>query len=511
MCFWKLSCKKILSLFLLSTLISSGIIEPANAQAKVFGVMGRDGDRGRSGRNGSSGTDISIQATNQSKTFDISGSDGSNGEVGYSGESASQCQQPQKVKYHLRGANGGNGGKGGNGGNGGNGGEATIYFQTTQQLKNILLKNNGGRGGMGAEGGRGGGSCRYTRRNWVIHYCNWALMAKPKQIPNSEWSEVKRRKFRCTGDSFFDEQNNRPKPQAENSQYRYGWKYIGVTNKIQYTARHGRNGSSGSHGKNGSSGKYGKVWLVKGEAIPKQRTNYSNYLSSINGKTIKLLKNNWLKKNGLRQFLDAGSNIPDSYRLLQTVRNSFSVDWKTKKSFADLGNPSMDISIDKSGDLDFSIPGTLEYKKIIQPNKTTIAIVNGIHPNRLKQFKFRGFDRFRDARNFALLDEGDLLKEIEGLIITVELSNGKTSKNVSYGINSQTQESEKLKVWGNLYKFRLGEEFDSLLQPGQEITYTINIQQIAKSGSRYASGMRVTQVVDRMTPHPDVTYYRSSM
>lgn len=93
MCFWKLSCKKILSLFLLSTLISSGIIEPANAQTKVFGVVGRDGDRGRSGRNGSSGADISIQATNQSKTFNISGSDGSNGELGYSGENASQCQE----------------------------------------------------------------------------------------------------------------------------------------------------------------------------------------------------------------------------------------------------------------------------------------------------------------------------------------------------------------------------------------------------------------------------------
>lgn len=504
---WKINSRKILALLLLSSVISSAFIQPANAKTKIFGVMGRNASNGRSGRNGLPGKDISIKASEQFKSFDISGSKGRNGKLGYPGENASNCQQPEKVRYNLQGSKGGNGGNGGNGGSGGNGGNAVIYFQNTAQLKNIVLNNSGGRGGMGGKGGRGGKGCQATNKNWYTYSCIWALKQKQKQVPDARWTEVTRKHFPCSGDSLFDEQNHRPKPRRENSQYRYGWKYIGVGRKFQYIAKSGKNGHDGSNGKKGASGNYGQVLLVKGETIPQEKINYSNRLSSINGKTIQLLKNNWLKKNSLRQFLGENSDIPSTYKLLQTVRNSFSVDWKTEKSFTELGNPSINVSINSDGNLDFNIPDTLEYQKMIQPDKTTINIVGGIDPNRLKKFKFRGFDRFRDTRNFAVLDEGDLLKEIKGLIINIKLSNGNRSKDISYTITSSNPETKGLKVWGNLYKFQLGEEFESLLQPGQEITYNIKMTQITKSGGYYTSGMQVKQVVNRVIPQPYIKYY----
>lgn len=85
-----------------------------------------------------------------------------------------------------------------------------------------------------------------------------------------------------------------------------------------------------------------------------------------------------MEKTGLRSLLGTGSDVRDSYRLLQTVQGAFKVAWQAPKRPQELGDPQMKAVISESGQLRFDIPGTLEYKLSKSQNQTVVAITGGI-------------------------------------------------------------------------------------------------------------------------------------
>lgn len=491
----------------IATLFNTSIAFSSTANTEIFGQPGRDGIDGRSGRDGISAREQIIRASQQPQTVEISGTDGESGESATSGESASQCRQPKGRENNVCGAKGGNGGSGGNGGDGGNGGSATIYFQELAQLKNVTLRNRGGRGGVGGKSGSPGEGCNCTIPQWRVSYCSWALMSQAIEVPNAPWTEVERRRFRCSGDSFYDEQNNRPQPPRQSKTHRYGWKYLGVDRQSSFYCENGQRGQNGRSGSNGRDGGYGQVWLVKGDNIPQEAVSYSDRPSALSGKTISLLKNNWLEKTGLSSLLAPGSDVADYYRLLQTVRGNFKVVWQTKKNFAELGDPAIKGAIAASGDVNLDIPGTLEYKVTGSTKERVVTVTGGIDPKRLGQLKFEGFDRFVDPRNFTLLDEANLISELKGVKITVAISNPNSGdRQVSYEVAPQSLKTTGLAVQGRFYKINLGNEFEPLVQPGQRVRYVIRIDQITRAGVAYTSTMKLNYVVGRVDFAPQVEY-----
>jgi hypothetical protein len=501
--------QSIFRLFLLTTIVNSFSVNIVAAEVQIFGRNGTNGVNGRSGRSGISASSQVIKASQQLQTINLFGTDGENGESATSGSSASICQQPKNARNNVCGANGGNGGNGGWGGNGGNGGNATIYFETISQLRNVLLRNGGGKAGIGGNGGEVGNACNCTQSRWNINYCTWALMSKQRYITDAKWREIVRKVFRCTGDAFYDEQQSRPKPVDSNSNYTYGWKYIGLYNRETFRCDNGQSGNRGNKGQDGQSGNYGQVWLVQGKEIPRERVGFSDRISQITDKNIPLLKNNWLQKTGLRSLLGNGSDVRDDYRLLQTVQGAFIVTWKTKIRPQDLGEPEITGKITESGQLLLNIPGTLEYKITDQKKQSVVTITGGINPNRLGKYKFKGFDLFRDARNFTLTDDSTLLPELKAVNIKIMLyQNDSKVSEFTYPVALKPPFANGLTVWNNnLYKINLGDRFDSFLQAGQPVKYDIRIDQITRSGSTYTSGMKIDFIVDKATSSPKVEYY----
>ncbi|MCC5616571.1 hypothetical protein LC605_16130, partial [Nostoc sp. CHAB 5836] len=339
----------------------------------------------------------------------------------------------------------------------------------------------------------------------TVNYCTWALMAQQINVVNAQWQEINRELFRCTGDAFYDEQQYRPQQLPNlDPNYRYGWKYLGLSHQRNFTCENGLIGQPGRNGRDGELGSYGQVLLVKGTEIPQEQISYSNRVSLLVDRSIRLIKKNLSKKTGLRSLLGTGSDVLDSYRLLETVQNSFKVSWQTVKRPQDLGDPPIKAEITESAKLQFDIPGTLEYKLNNSPNQTEITITGGINPKRLGRYKFKGFDRFPDPRNFTLLDEGKLLGELKTVKLTIILSqnNSKVSE-MSYPLVPHRLYPH----WADAYQINLGDRFDSWLKPGQPVEYEIRIEQTTRSGVTYTSGMKIGFVVDKVPHDPNIEYY----
>ncbi|CAN1209247.1 hypothetical protein TUMEXPCC7403_03425 [Tumidithrix helvetica PCC 7403] len=502
--------KILLKFSLFTLLLSIFAATTIYAQSQIFGVPGRNGMDGRSGRNGLNGQEQIIRAGNQAIAYDLSGGEGDDGENASLGENATQCQQPQP-EFSIMGAQGGNGGNGGSGGNGGNGGNATIYFDEISQLKNVLLKNNGGRprrGGLGAQGGNG---CTCQQSSWEVTYCIWELRSQPIKDEKQPWQAIRQRTTLCSGIPFLgDNEPSRPSHVGSDNNYRYRWHYIGVDRRDRHTCKNGSQGQNGRNGSDGTPGAYGRVWLVQGTTIPTEKLTHSEKVSTLSGKTIPFVKNNWLDKNGLGQLLASGSNASDAYALLDTKRRSLKVVWATEKSFTDLGDPEIESTIVASGMLNLTIPGTLESDVDIQKDITIVKIANGIHPNRLRQFQFKGFYLFKDPSKIYLEDRGNLLNELKQVKVTVSLydRNGKQIGNKLkervYAIAPRVDPPQGVSIANNSYTLDFGDAFSPLLKPDKPMAYLISIDQTTRAGATYNSGMQVKFVVGKINTNPEV-------
>lgn len=488
---------------IVTSLIFSSLTPSAMARTETFGTPGRAGLSGRSGRDGSSAANQDIRVSNTPVQINLMGGNGDNGEDATAGENASNCWQGRDPAYDLQGAAGGDGGSGGRGGNGGNGGSSTIFVETIGQLRNLQLDNAGGRGGRGGRGSQAGRGCYPERSSWTIDRCEWALLRRPKDQPNGPWAEHERQHLDCAD----GHERNRPNRRSGKT-FDYTWEYRGVIGHNRYQATAGRDGSPGSNGNDGSHGQSGNVYLVIGNQIPTENLTYNNAIATTIGQPINLLKNNWRTQTGLQQLLAPGSNVRDDYQMLQTVRHQLMVDWKAPQSFAAMGDPTISTAIDGNGDLSTEIPGHLEYRQVREGDRTKLTIVNGIAPDRLKQVKFNGFEQFKDASNFSVIDEGKLLKEITRMEIKVSVS-GKTNqiedRYVISHSNGVMNASANITALANIYKIQLSQKFAPLLQPGNSLTYDIAIRQVTRSGAQYDSRIRVKQAVDQVT-FPKVEY-----
>jgi hypothetical protein len=327
--------------------------------------------------------------------------------------------------------------------------------------------------------------------------------APPRSDANAPWKSVEQERRTCDGDR--DGNRHRPRDHRRSDSHEFKWEFRGVVGHSTYYANPGRDGSPGADGRDGATGPAGPVRLVIGSSIPTEAVSYQSPIGASIGQPITLLKNNWLPQTGLSALLAPGSNVPDSYQQLQTVRDQFQIDWQTPKSVALLGDPSISAVIDAAGQVAFQFPGHLEYRRTRQDGRIRIAIVNGINPDRLRQIKFRGFNQFQDARNFSLIDEGKLLPEIASLTVTVRVSDGSQTIEDTYTVSSKATESANLTVLGDIYKIQLGEKFTPLLRPAQALIYDLQIEQVARSGARYPSRIQVKQVVNQVT-FPQVEY-----
>jgi hypothetical protein len=502
---------KILIKFSLLTLfLSAFVATTVYAQSQFFGVPGRSGADGRYGRNGLNGQEQVIRVGNQAIAYDLSGGEGDDAENGALGENASQCQQPEESEFNLIGAQGGNGGNGGNGGSGGTGGKATIYFDELSQLRNVSLKNSGGRprrGGLGAQAGSG---CTCQQPSWTVSYCVWERQSQPLKEPNQAWKAERQRTSRCTGNYLIDKIGDIAGFTNEDQNYRYRWRYVGLDRESLFTCVSGAQGQNGRNGSDGLTGAHGRVWLVQGNSIPTEKLNHTEKASTLSGKNIQFVKNNWLEKSGLGQLLAPGSNVHDNYLLIETKRRSLNLVWSTGKSFADLGDPMIEAAIATSGNLDLSIPGTLESTVENQKDSTVVKITNGINPNRLKRFKFKGFYLFKDPSKIYLEDQGNLLNELRKIEVTVGLYDrtgnqiGNKLKELKYAISPNTQLPKGIYLANNSYTFDFGESLNTLLKPNQPMAYVFSIRQTTKSGATYDSGLRVKFVVGKINTNPEV-------
>lgn len=377
-------------------------------------------------------------------------------------------------------------------------------------MKNVFLKNDGGRPRRGGIGRQGGAGCTCQQASWRISYCTWELRSQLLKDEKQPWKAVEQKTFRCSGNRDFNREQAEPKPVRSDKNYRYSWNYIGIAQQKQYICENGAQGKNGRNGNDGSVGAYGRVWLVQGNSIPTEKISHTEKISTLSAKPIQFVKNNWLDKNGLRQLLSQGSNVRDSYALLDTKRRSLSVIWATDKSFTDLGDPAIESTITNSGTLDIDIPGTLESTVDNQKDTTVVKIINGIHPNRLQQFQFKGFYLFRDPSKIYLEDRGNLLNELRQVNITVSLyeRNGKeigdNLKKLTYAIATKIQPPSGVSIANNSYTLDFGEAFNPWLKPDTSLAYIISIDQITKSGATYNTGMQVKFVAGKINTNPEV-------
>jgi hypothetical protein len=365
----KFSIKPIGISIVIASLLITGLTVARTRYFGNEGYRGQDGMAGKSGRNGQS---VVVKAYDGPQSFNISGSAGENGRDGYPGEDASSCRQPDRPKYDLVGANGGNGGRGGNGGNGGSGGDATIFYKTRGQLKNIILENQGAKAGMPGYAGRNGGyGCSCQELSWEHYQCNWRRMRKDLDNPYATWEPdgYSTKRTECTGDRRYDRRYNKPiyLGGSNPSLYKYRWRFENYTTE-RFRCSDGRSGRPGVDGSRGIDGRYGNVTLVKGTSIPNANPVYSGKMKASLNKFTELTNNVYVQKTGLQNLLASGSNVNTNYNeYLTTDKAKFTLWWRLPNGvgYYQLENAPVSVRLtrDASNRITFraTLPSNLTY------------------------------------------------------------------------------------------------------------------------------------------------------
>ena len=484
-------------------LIIPSVNSEAIAQA-TFGHTGQDGDRGRDGRNGRDGQDIKILGNGKPAAFDLSGTIGEDAEDGTSGRSASSCEQPYRPEYSLIGASGGRGGDGGNGGRGGNGGNATIFYNDSAWLKQLEIRNAGGKGGRNGRGAVGGKGCECQESEWRIRYCTWEIDRRPFNEAKAPWQSHTKETRLCnrSGDDF-----DFSRPSARVSEYRrddwlYRRTYKGVSRTNSYTCQRGRNGEPSNNGRNGETGNYGKVTLVPRLDIPAEVTSDRALLGTAIGKKVGLVKNIWVERSGLSRLLRPSSDVSDRYTYLKdTARLFYRFDWTAKETPTALGVDRVEIGAtvnvrNENAELEYQLPGTLEYQVIPENNLQVVKITGGFNPDRVSSFQLQKISGVGTDNQLILSDRGNVRELLKDTQIEVQCFSKQSAtgvvasdyvkrRTVTFKIPPKLQPSEGAIVNGNIYTLPVGRYCAPWLKADYNAAYGIVINQTTKSGAKY--------------------------
>ena len=511
---------KLLSQVLPIAILSFSLVNlSANSVAiaqNSFGETGQDGDRGREGRSGRDGQNIKIVVDGKPAAYDLSGTNGEDGEDGTAGRSASSCQQPYRPEYSLIGASGGRGGEAGNGGRGGNGGEATIFYTDIAALQQLEIRNAGGKGGRNGRGAIGGKGCECQESEWRVRYCSWEIERRPFKDAKAAWQYDSKETRRCnrSGDNFdFD------RPSSRSSEYRkddwlYRRTYKGISRSDSYSCQRGRDGETSANGSNGAVGKYGQVTLVPRLDIPVEVTSDRAPIAAAIGKKVGLIKNIWVEKSGLSRSLRPSSDVSDTYTYLQdTARLFYRFDWAAPETPTALGVDRTEIGATVNvrnaiAEIQYQIPGTLEYQIMSEPNLQVVKITGGFDPARVSSLQVQKISGIGTENQLVLSDRGNLRELLKDTQIEVQCFSKQSAtgviasdylkrRTITFKIPPKTEPNNGAIANGNTYTLPIGRYCSPWLKADNNAAYGIAIKQTTKSGAKYDQSIDTSFVVGK--------------
>ncbi len=501
----------------IALVVSPAVNSEAIAQT-TFGQTGQDGDRGRTGRNGRDGQDIKIIVEGKPATYNLSGAIGEDGEDGTKGRSASSCEQPYRPEYSLVGASGGRGGDGGNGGRGGNGGNATLFYTDIAALQQLEIRNAGGKGGRNGRGAIGGKGCECQESEWRIKYCTIETERRPFSDAKASW-EHDSRETRLCGRSSDGFELNFERSYSKVSEYRKDdWLYRrtnkGVTRTDYYTCQRGQDGENSDNGRNGATGSYGKVTLVPRLDIPAEITSDRAAIATAIGKKVGLIKNIWVERSGLSRLLRSTSDVADTYTYLKdTARLFYRFAWAAQETPQALGVDLVEIGAtvnvrNETAEIQYQIPGTLEYQVTPENNLQVVKITGGFDPARVSAFQLQKISGVGTENQLILSDRGnvrELLKDtqIEVQCLSKQSATGVVAsdyvkrRSVTFKIPPKFAPSDGAIVNGNTYTLPVGRYCSPWLRADNNAIYEVKIDQTTKSGAKYDQALKSEFIVGK--------------
>ncbi|WP_103667277.1 hypothetical protein [Pseudanabaena sp. BC1403] len=489
----------------------------------TFGLTGEDGNRGRDGRNGRDGQDIKIVGDGKPAAYNLTGTIGEDAEDGIAGRSASSCEQPRRPQFSLIGASGGSGGIGGNGGNGGRGGNATIFYTDIAALQMLEIRNNGGKGGRNGRGALGGKGCDCQETSWTITTCTTEIERRSAKDANADWQHYSSHSRVCStsGGEFISDvvgnilQNtfSSSKTPSDDGNWVYRSRKE-QSSSASYSCQSGRDGLTSNNGLEGKTGTYGKITLVPRLDIPAEITSDRTALGVAIGKKVGLIKNIWVERSGLTRILRASSDVPDTYTYLKdTARLFYRFDWAAKETPAALGVDRVEIGakvnvLNENAELEYQLPGTLEYQVIPENNLQVVKITGGFNPDRVSSFQLQKISGVGTDNQLILSDRGNVRELLKETQIEVECFSKQSAtgvvagdyvkrRKVTFKIPPKLEPNEGAKVNGNSYTLPVGRYCSPWLKADYNAAYGIVINQTTKSGAKYNQSIDSAFVVGK--------------
>jgi hypothetical protein len=520
---WKPQSPKLLIHALPIAILTLPLVSFSAIAQNTFGITGEDGNRGRDGRNGRDGQDIKIVGDGKPAAYNLTGTIGEDAEDGIAGRSASSCEQPRRTQFSLIGASGGSGGVGGNGGNGGRGGNATIFYTDIAALQMLEIRNNGGRGGRNGRGALGGKGCDCQETSWTITTCTAEIERRPAKDANAAWQYYSSHSSICStsGGEFVSDvlgnilQNafSSSKTPSDDANWVYRSKKE-QSSSASYTCQGGRNGLTSNNGLEGKTGSYGQITLVPRLDIPAEITSDRTSLGSAIGKKVGLIKNIWVERSGLTRLLRASSDVPDRYTYLKdTARLFYRFDWAAKETPMALGVDRVEIGAkvnvrNENAELEYQVPGTLEYQVIPDNNLQVVKITGGFNPDRVSSFQLQSISGVGTDNQLILSDRGNVRELLKDTQIEVECFSKQSAtgvvasdyvkrRKVTFKIPPKLEPSEGAKVNGNTYTLPVGRYCSPWLKADYNAAYGIVINQTTKSGAKYNQSIDSAFVVGK--------------
>ncbi|PZV17461.1 MAG: hypothetical protein DCF20_06420 [Pseudanabaena sp.] len=499
-------------------------VDSAAIAENTFGLAGEDGNRGRDGRNGREGQDIRIVGDGKPAAYNLTGTIGEDAEDGTLGRSASSCEQPRRTQFSLIGASGGNGGIGGNGGNGGRGGNATIFYTDIAALQMLEIRNAGGKGGRNGRGALGGRGCDCQEASWTITTCTTEIERRPAKDPNANWQHYSRESRICStsGDNFGENiftgllsnvlSSSSKEPSSDSN-----WVYRSKkerSSSSSYTCQSGRDGLTSNNGLEGKTGNYGQITLVPRLDIPVEIPSDRTPLVNAIGKKVGLIKNIWVERSGLNRILRASSDVSDKYTYLQdTARLFYRFDWAAKETPKALGVDSLEIGAtvsvrNENAELEYQLPGTLEYQVIPENNLQVVKIIGGFNPERVSSFQLQKISGVGSDNQLVLSDRGNVRELLKDTQIEVECLSKQSATGVvtddyvkrltlTFKISPKFEPSNGAIINGNIYTLPVGRYCAPWLKADYNANFRISINQTTKSGSKYNQSIDSSFIVGK--------------